>query len=270
MKPHLSFMSLLAVLTEVLMKSGDANVGTESGEVEIRCPYPDTHIYKPKYFCREPCRNVLIKAEKTDQVFTTGRYSLYDDVNGRFFTVTIRKLKLTDSGVYYCGLDQWFFDTLTKVHLSVTLAPVSRPLHTTENTFITSNTHTTTLTSTDSDKQSSLTTQTTKRTSNVEETLGSLAVVCAVVLALVVFCVVVALAYLCRKRSDLKSRCLQPPVTEILALPDPNQTAEGVYHIYAETVTDKSPVIYSTVQLCDPAAQDDANTLYSLITPHTV
>lgn len=37
--------------------------------------------------------------------------------------------------------------------------------------------------------------------------LGSVPVVWAVVLMLLVFCVVVALAYLCRKRSVLKSRC---------------------------------------------------------------
>ncbi|XP_073766560.1 uncharacterized protein isoform X2 [Danio rerio] len=272
MKPHLSFMSLLAVLTEVLMKSGDVYVGREGGEVEIRCSYPDKHIYTSKYFCREPCKNVLIKTEKVDQVFTTERYSLFSSVNERFFTVTIRKLRLTDTGVYYCGIDQWFYDKLMKVHLTVTPAPVSRPSHTTENTLITSNTHTTTLTSTDgvnTDEPSSLTTQTTKHISNVEETLGGVPVVCAVVIALLGFCVVVALAYLCRKRSDMKSRFLQPPVTGIPASTDPNQTADGVYHIYDEMVIDSSSVIYSTVQHCDPAAQDDANTLYSLITPHT-
>uniref|UniRef100_A0A673KFQ0 Immunoglobulin domain-containing protein n=1 Tax=Sinocyclocheilus rhinocerous TaxID=307959 RepID=A0A673KFQ0_9TELE len=110
------------VLPSVLMKSGNVYVRTVGETVQIRCPYPDDHRYTPKYFCRHPCKSseqVLIKTAKTYQVVLDGRYSLTDTVNGQFFTVTIKHLRLTDSGVYYCGLDQWFIDTLKKVNLSV-------------------------------------------------------------------------------------------------------------------------------------------------------
>ncbi len=108
------------VLTGVLMKSGNVYVRTVGETVDIRCTYPDDHKYTPKYFCRHPCKSsVLIKSAKPDQVVSDGRYSLIDTVSGRFFTVTIKHLRLTDSGVYYCGLDQWFSDTQNKVHLSV-------------------------------------------------------------------------------------------------------------------------------------------------------
>ncbi len=110
---------LSLVLTGVLMKSEDVYVRTEGEMVDIRCTYPDDHLYTPKYFCRHPCKSVLIKSASIGQVVSNGRYSLTDTTSGRVFTVSIRHLRLTDSGVYYCGLDQWFRDTQNKVTLSV-------------------------------------------------------------------------------------------------------------------------------------------------------
>uniref|UniRef100_A0A671PTW0 Immunoglobulin V-set domain-containing protein n=1 Tax=Sinocyclocheilus anshuiensis TaxID=1608454 RepID=A0A671PTW0_9TELE len=109
------------VLTGVLMKSGNVYEGTVGETVEIRCPYRDDYKYTPKYFCRHPCKSdrVLIKSAKSDQVVSNGRYSLIDIVSGLFFTVTIKHLRLTDSGVYHCGIDQWFSDTLNKVSQTV-------------------------------------------------------------------------------------------------------------------------------------------------------
>ncbi|XP_056092613.1 CMRF35-like molecule 1 [Rhinichthys klamathensis goyatoka] len=148
MKTHLTILSLFTVLTSVLMKSGDVFEGTVGEKVEIRCPYPDDYRYIPKYLCQHPCGSsghVLIKSEKSDQVVTEGRYSLIDNVSGRFFTVTIRNLRLKDSGVYYCGVDQWFRDTLKKVNLSVRQAtPVNKPSNTSEKTITTTSTWTTT------------------------------------------------------------------------------------------------------------------------------
>ena len=94
--------------------------GTAGGEVEVYCSYPDEHRYTPKYFCRHPCRSgdVLITSQKSDYI-SKGRYSIYDGKNAQTFSVIIKKLQLQDAGVYYCGLDQWGFDTLTKVVLTV-------------------------------------------------------------------------------------------------------------------------------------------------------
>ncbi|XP_056092615.1 CMRF35-like molecule 5 isoform X2 [Rhinichthys klamathensis goyatoka] len=145
MKTLTKILCLFVVFSGVSMKSGDVFEGTVGEKVEIRCPYPDDYKYIPKHLCRDPCgssRHVLIKSEKSDQVVTEGRYSLIDTVSGRFFTVTISDLRLKDSGVYYCGVDQWFRDTLKKVILSVRQAPVNTPSHTSEKTITTTTTST--------------------------------------------------------------------------------------------------------------------------------
>ncbi|XP_048065679.1 CMRF35-like molecule 5 isoform X1 [Megalobrama amblycephala] len=272
MKTHLKILSLFIVFSGVLMKSGDVFEGTVGEKVEIKCPYPDDYKFTPKYLCRHPCgsEHVLIKSAKIDQVDQNGRYSLINTVSGRFFTVTIKDLRLKDSGVYYCGLDQWFRDTLKKVNLSVRqAAPVNRPSHTPENTIITTTafTWTTTLTSAVVTSNNSTSYEQFSSTVRLNESKNgefvfSVTVVCAGVLVLLVF---VALVFLYRKRSDSKSRCLNHPVPE-----NSVQTVDDVFHIYDEMLNEysldaSSSVIYSTVQQCNPAPQDD---FYSLITHH--
>lgn len=141
----MKILCLFVVFSGVLMKSGDVLEGTVGEKVEITCPYSDDYKYTPKYFCRHPCTSahVLIKSAKTDQFISDGRYSLIDTVRSRIFTVTISDLRLKDSGVYYCGVDRWFRDTLSKVNLSVRqAAPVDRPSHTSEKTITTTTTYT--------------------------------------------------------------------------------------------------------------------------------
>ncbi|KAK7135737.1 hypothetical protein R3I94_014417 [Phoxinus phoxinus] len=286
-------MKFSLVLTSVLMKSGDVFEGTVGEKVEIRCLYSDDYRYTPKYFCRDPCeyKHVLIKSAKTDQVVSDGRYSMINRVSGRVFTVTIKDLRLKDSGVYYCGVDKWWSDILKKVHLSVRqAAPVNRPSHISEKT-ITSTWKTATLTS--AVVTSSLQTNDPfyNNNSTSYEQLSptvqlkaapffNVAVVCAGVLVLLVFGVLVALVFLCRKRSHSTSRSLNGAVPEnsVQDSPDLNQTVDDVHHIYDEMVTENSlagpardansSVIYSTVQHCGPAPQDDMNDFYSLIITH--
>ena len=94
--------------------------GTEGRRVELKCSYPGKQNYISMYFCRDPCMmdDVLITLKKSDHI-SKGRYSIYDGKDARTFSVFIKNLQLQDAGVYYCGLDQWGFDTLTKVVLTV-------------------------------------------------------------------------------------------------------------------------------------------------------
>ncbi|KAF4072431.1 hypothetical protein AMELA_G00262770 [Ameiurus melas] len=100
---------------------------TEGGSVDISCKYPDGYQYTPMYFCRDPCSysDVLIKSVKADTFVSEGRYTARNTLSTRSFSVTIRHLTLKDSGVYYCGVDAWGKDKLTKVKLTV--SEVLRP-----------------------------------------------------------------------------------------------------------------------------------------------
>ncbi|XP_036434623.1 CMRF35-like molecule 8 [Colossoma macropomum] len=116
-------LSLFQVLVCVELKSQIGNVftGTEGGCVEISCNYPDGYHYMSHYFCRHPCSHsdVLIKAEAADKVTSEGRYSILNTVSTRSLSVTIRNLRLGDSGVYYCGVDKWGKDILSEVEVTV-------------------------------------------------------------------------------------------------------------------------------------------------------
>ncbi|XP_067268722.1 CMRF35-like molecule 1 isoform X2 [Pseudorasbora parva] len=288
MKTHLKILTIFIVLTSILVKSGDVFEGAVGEKVEIRCPYPDNYKYTPKYFCKHPCRSsghVLIGSEGAEEYSKKGRYSLIDS-NGDFFTVIISGLSLKDSGVYYCGLNQWFQDSLNKVHLSVRLAPVVRPSHTSEITIIitTTSTWTTTLTSAGVTFNNSTSYEQSSPTGQSKGSNGllffSMPVVIASFLVLLVFGVIVALVFLGSKISHSKSRCLNHAVPEnsVQVSPDLNQTVDDVFHIYNEMVSTYSLAgparnadssdIYSTVQHCDPAPQENVNDFYSLITHH--
>uniref|UniRef100_A0A3B3TCK5 Ig-like domain-containing protein n=1 Tax=Paramormyrops kingsleyae TaxID=1676925 RepID=A0A3B3TCK5_9TELE len=91
------------------------------GQVDIDCPYPADYIHVAKYWCRDPCNDadVLVKSETSDTYISKGRFSLYDNSNGRSLSVTIKKLTLKDAGMYYCGVEKWWKDKLRKVHVQV-------------------------------------------------------------------------------------------------------------------------------------------------------
>nr|XP_023659829.1 uncharacterized protein LOC111839813 isoform X3 [Paramormyrops kingsleyae] len=98
--------------------------GYVGGKVNIDCPYPADYIHVAKYWCQDPCKDadVLVKSEKSDTYISKGRFSLYDNSNGRSFRVTIKKLTLEDAGMYYCGVAKWGKDIYTEVHVNVSEA----------------------------------------------------------------------------------------------------------------------------------------------------
>lgn len=92
---------------------------SERGDVSFECP----HSYawsNNKYFCKDPCKtdgDILVRVP-SGQKAESGRISLADLGNG-VLVVNISRLQLSDSGVYWCGVDRAISDTFISVHLTV-------------------------------------------------------------------------------------------------------------------------------------------------------
>ncbi|KAM9485948.1 uncharacterized protein ACWYII_004787 [Salvelinus alpinus] len=78
-----------------------------------------------KYFCKGTCsgEDILVETKGSTNV-TQSRYRIEDKGNGVFY-VTIKNLRKTDSGTYWCGVERYGPDTYQEVHLTVTDAPTT-------------------------------------------------------------------------------------------------------------------------------------------------
>uniref|UniRef100_A0A8B9REW9 Immunoglobulin domain-containing protein n=1 Tax=Astyanax mexicanus TaxID=7994 RepID=A0A8B9REW9_ASTMX len=256
--------------------------GTEGGSVEIYCRYRDSYQYSKQYFCRAPCRysDVLIETQKADIVVSKGRYSILNTVTALSVSVTIKNLRLTDSGVYYCGVDQWGSDTLTEVQISVKKAGAN--LSTTPQTTGSTDTfntskefHITTAKPNCSSahkihsENNSTSSQTPPTTSPVPSAFHNPPVYGGI-LGLLLCCVLVALVVLYRRQPNTQTTSLKPQAPENQTLDSPPDQEEFC-HVYDEmyssagTVVLENSELYSSIEHSPPAGEDS---LYSFIAPH--
>ncbi|XP_046727916.1 uncharacterized protein LOC124400258 [Silurus meridionalis] len=278
------------VLLCVKMKSKAERVytGTEGGSVEIFCKYPNGYQYTPMYFCRDPCTTseVLITCKKVDIVVTKKRYSAVNTASAHTFSVTIKHLKLKDSGVYYCGVDTWGFDKLTKVKLTISTAatvstqvPLSRQSFRISTFFqyphrdlSTAVPTVSTLAPETRQNQSISVTQFPPATTAIPGTTGLLLVFCGGMITLC--CVLAALVVIYRKTStDITSLKLAAPGNQVTHLPTDQEDIDhvydevlAVYSLAGPAIEDDSSVIYSTIQF--PATADSVCSPYSFVAPH--
>ncbi|XP_042559549.1 CMRF35-like molecule 1 [Clupea harengus] len=114
---------LLAVLGGV---ESDIITVREGQDAKITCSHTlaDGNI---KYFCKDPCYTRTDTLVKSDDQSPPKRFSLVDRGNGEF-TVTIFKVRLTDSGKYYCGVERSILNTFKAITLQViTAVPSTTP-----------------------------------------------------------------------------------------------------------------------------------------------
>ncbi|XP_076118373.1 uncharacterized protein LOC143099191 [Alosa pseudoharengus] len=123
------YLIMLSCLLSVLQDVESEVITVQEGQdANIKC----SHTFargNVKYFCRHPCtyNDVLITSES--QHYYQSRFSLVDHGTGDF-TITFSKVRSTDSGIYYCGVERFIKDTSTEVHLKVVRVPSSIPSYT--------------------------------------------------------------------------------------------------------------------------------------------
>ena len=97
--------------------------GEKGGEAEIRCTMDNAWYIKDndKYFCKGGCssnKDILVETKGDKNYVQKGRYEIHDRRDGPF-TVTIFRLKNSDSGKYQCGVRRFGPDVHQEVKLTV-------------------------------------------------------------------------------------------------------------------------------------------------------
>ncbi|CAK6983723.1 polymeric immunoglobulin receptor-like, partial [Scomber scombrus] len=85
--------------------------------VTMECSYPPQHRTNMKFLCkgdhRKDCTDMVTSQSSSDQ--TDHRFTLQDDAASSSFLVTIKVLKASDAGTYWCGSDpQWSAGNYTR------------------------------------------------------------------------------------------------------------------------------------------------------------
>ena len=106
---HCFFLSVIhsVVFLSILLKVNPV-YGDEGDEATFRCPYEEGYQGNKKLFSSGECsswnKDILIISEEGQTQAKTGRFSLYDNINARVFSVTMRGLTAKDSGKYSCAV----------------------------------------------------------------------------------------------------------------------------------------------------------------------
>ncbi|XP_066506512.1 CMRF35-like molecule 1 [Hoplias malabaricus] len=125
--------SLVTVCTLLTVVSGGGGMiheevketGTEGSAAVIHCPYTKGYETYIKYFCKGVYTNctTLLQTNGEDSWRHEGRLSLTDSKEQRLIVVTIRDLRMEDTGPYGCGIERIGQDPFTLVRLTVNKAP---------------------------------------------------------------------------------------------------------------------------------------------------
>ncbi|XP_029601388.1 CMRF35-like molecule 3 isoform X3 [Salmo trutta] len=95
------------------------------GQVTVGCSFTLAGNNN-KYFCKGTCsgKDILVETKGIKNA-SQDRYSIED--KGDVFYVTIKDLRKSDSGTYWCGVDRTIKDTFQELRLIVTDAPPIQP-----------------------------------------------------------------------------------------------------------------------------------------------
>ncbi|ERE69150.1 CMRF35-like molecule 7-like protein [Cricetulus griseus] len=95
--------------------------GQERGSLTVRCRYDSRWKDNKKYWCRGADLNaceILVKTN-TSEKLVKNRVSIRDDQIDLIFTVTMEDLRISDAGIYWCGIDRVGYDPSFKVNVNI-------------------------------------------------------------------------------------------------------------------------------------------------------
>ncbi|XP_031209947.1 CMRF35-like molecule 5 [Mastomys coucha] len=107
--------------------TGPAKVsGHERGSLTVQCQYTSGYKDYRKYWCQgdywRSCK-FLIGTNTTEQVVKKNRVSIRDDQTDFIFTVTMEDLRMSDAGIYWCGIMRPGRDPVFQVNVNIDPAP---------------------------------------------------------------------------------------------------------------------------------------------------
>uniref|UniRef100_A0A8C2MC59 Immunoglobulin domain-containing protein n=1 Tax=Cricetulus griseus TaxID=10029 RepID=A0A8C2MC59_CRIGR len=109
--------------------------GQERGSLTVRCRYKSKWKDYKKYWCQgadwRTCET-LVKTDASEKLVKKNRVSIRDNQTDLIFTVTLEDLRISDAGVYWCGIDRVGYDHMFKVNVNID--PVLTTLPTTSTT----------------------------------------------------------------------------------------------------------------------------------------
>ncbi|KAK7805350.1 hypothetical protein U0070_027189 [Myodes glareolus] len=95
--------------------------GQEWGSLTVRCRYHSKWKTNKKHWCRGTDWSKCEIPVKTDmeQLMKKDRVSTRDDQTDFVITVTMEELRISDAGVYWCGIQKQAYDPTFKVNVNI-------------------------------------------------------------------------------------------------------------------------------------------------------
>ncbi|GAB1297037.1 CMRF35-like molecule 3 [Apodemus speciosus] len=96
--------------------------GQEQGSLTVQCRYTSGWKDYQKYWCQgaywKSCE-ILAETDTSEQMVKKNRVSIRDDQTDFIFTVTMEDLRMSDAGIYWCGITKIGSDHMFEVNVNI-------------------------------------------------------------------------------------------------------------------------------------------------------
>ena len=96
--------------------------GQEQGSLTVQCRYTSGWKDYQKYWCQgaywKSCE-ILAETDASERMVKKNRVSIRDDQTHFIITVTMEDLRMSDAGIYWCGIMRIGHDPMFKVNVNI-------------------------------------------------------------------------------------------------------------------------------------------------------